>query len=117
MDRLESMVSIVADSKRAALLAACANGADNDLAPEDRPDRADRSDLGALKDGDDVIASGTPVRVICPGRGRGWFYSMIIEEQGFTIGQHEAQYVTDRAPADPNETPMPIFPEPETSPP
>lgn len=81
------------------------------------PLRSDRSDLGALKDSDDVTVGGIQARVICPGEALGWFYAWtwdLFDPNKIVLGQYEAQYVTDRAPVDPEETPMPIFPEPES---
>lgn len=120
MQRLEYMFQAIAEQKRTELLDHCANGGDDDLDPSERPDRTGRDgadDLGALKDFDDVTIGGQEMRVICPGRGKGWFYCLTIESQGFTIGQYQAQFVSERAPFDPEETPMPIFPEePEPEP-
>jgi hypothetical protein len=112
MDRIDTTYTATI---RQQYLDAAANGADDDLDPSERPNRADRSDLGALKDDDDVeINNGNRVRVLCPGRGLGYFYSWGYDALfgSWVLGQYEASSVTDRAPADPEETPMPIFPEP-----
>lgn len=117
MDRIDqTYTAAYTETLRQQYVGGADGGADDDLPPEDRPNRVDRSDLGALKDDDDVeVSSGTHVRVVCPGRGRGWFYCWWYEAMFRTwmVGQMEAVNVTDRAPADPDEEPMPIFPEPE----
>ncbi len=66
----------------------------------------------ALKLDDDVIWLGLfPMRVV-------WGYDLDTMFSGFSpewfgdsIAVVEGQYITDRAPADPNETPMPIYPQ------
>ena len=115
MQSLADSLTTVAAAKRDELLLGCANGNDDDLAVEDRPDRAEVSAGCLLKFGDDVELFGAQVvRYILPGRGVGWFYAMFIDDVVFqlTLGQFEAANVTDRIPADPQETPMPIFSEP-----
>lgn len=92
-----------------------------DLPPEERPDRADRSDLGVLKDGDDVtMTGGLVVRVLCPGRGKaqfnGWFVDTALYNQP-TPYSGEVYEIADRAPVDPNEEAMPAgFPPERPSP-
>lgn len=83
-----------------------------ELPPEDRPDRALVAPGCRLKHNDHVVVNGQCVRVIRPGRLSGWFYAAILMDGAFAYGQWEAQYVTDRAPADPEEDPLPIFEEP-----
>lgn len=112
MERMEGMIAQIAAAKRDELIAS-----DTGTDPALRRDRAEVSPGCRLKHGDDVMVSGMQSRVICPSEVEGWFYDLSIEGMIFVVGQHEAQYVTDRAPADPEEEPMPIFPEPEPEPP
>ena len=111
MERLEATVAVVAAQRRDELLARASNGGDDDLPLEDRPNRAEVAPGCLLKFGDDVSAYGQTYRYLCPGRGIGWAYGLTLEVSGFTLGSFEATAVEDRAPADPNETPMPIFQE------
>jgi len=114
---LEEIVSSWVASKRTEILTNCANGADNDLAAEDRPDRELIAPRCRLKSNDHVLCNYELLRVVCPGRGVGWFYALRIDAGMFELGQHEAQYVEDRAPADPQEEPLPIFePDPNEEP-
>lgn len=64
----------------------------------------------ALKAGDDVICAGMPLRVAGPARGRGYFSGYYEPWFGDAVVPIEAAYVTERAPADSGETPMPIIP-------
>lgn len=88
---------------------------DDDLPPEERRDRADVLPGSVLKRDDDVIiAEVIPMRVIGPARGGNvifgyypdWFGDDAI---GFEITP--TTIITDRAPFDTEEDPMPIFPE------
>lgn len=113
MQSLTEVLGTLAANKRTELLTACANGADDDLPEEERPSRALVAPLCRLKHGDDVAVADYTARVICPGRGLGWFYAFYFDESAnLMLGQFEAQYVTDRLPADSGETPLPIFEEP-----
>lgn len=76
------------------------------------PDYADPAPASALKLDDDVEWLGfAMMRVVWGHEDPDYFigYSPdIFGEYGISV---EAQYVTDRAPADPEETPMPIYPQ------
>ena len=90
-----------------------ADTTDDDLPPEDRPNRPTGVATGCLlKFGDEVEVYGTTYLVLCPGRGYGWFYAITIDGATVPLSCMPATDVTDRIPADPNETPMPIFEEP-----
>lgn len=89
---------------------------DQVLDPLDRRDREDVIAGTYLKRDDDILLAGSiPVRIVGPGSGRlvliamneDWFGD---EALGFEITPGD---VTDRAPVDPEETPMPIAPQPE----
>lgn len=65
----------------------------------------------ALKRDDDLILFDVcPVRVIGPARGRTEFMAYCPAWFGDQPVPFQLAYITDRAPADPNETPMPIVP-------
>jgi hypothetical protein len=92
---------------------------DTDLPLQDRRDRPDCLHGSNVKRDDDVlILDQIPLRVVGPGRGRKviigyyppWFGD---EAQSFEI---EPGDLTDRAPADPLEPPLPIWPEEEEPP-
>lgn len=93
------------------LMTFCANGADDDLPEDTRPDRAEVIPGCLLKYGDIVEVNAQTVYYLCPGRGLGWFYGMLISDGLAMLGQWEAIHVIDRRPADPEEDPMPILPE------
>ena len=121
MQSLGDVLVIVAQQKRDSLLSDCANGlTDTDLADEEKPTR---SEVGPepgclLKFGDDVEVDGVVARYLCPGRGTGYFYGYYFDDMGrLTLGSFHTLSVTDRIPADPEETAMPIFPQPEQPPP
>lgn len=92
-----------------------ANSGADDMFPE--KDRRNRTDvlgpLSRLKRDDDVYISNQVVRVIGPARDERWFYALSETPWGFYDVPFDGQHITDRAPADPNEEPMPIFVEPE----
>ena len=113
MNRL--VIDSVAQIFRGQILTACANGMDDDLPPEDRPDRAEVVVGSFLKIFDHVrMHDDTECVVIAPGRGSGYFSGWHVDSDGQNVlGMYAGIDVIDRAPADPNETPMPIFPEPE----
>jgi len=88
---------------------------DTDLPVEERRDRADVIPGSFIKRDDDLLLyDAIPYRVIGPGRGAWcvigyypeWFGDMTVELE------FVAETVTDRAPADTNEAPMPVFPAP-----
>lgn len=102
-------------TERAAFHKGEADAGDDDYLPEkDRRNRAHV--LGPncrVQAGDDVLNNGNPVRVIGAAREEGWFLGLQQTPWGFADVPMEGQYITDRAPADPNEEPLPIFVEPE----
>lgn len=62
---------------------------------------------------DDVLIEGKVRRVIGPARGEGSFYALVQNAEGRCIDvPFDGQLITDRAPADPLEEPLPIFEEP-----
>lgn len=90
----------------------------SDLPPEERPTRAEIAPGCRLKEGDDVFCNGQVYRVVCPARGIGWFTGWSLDPvTGSVIGPIDAYQVTDRAPADPAEPPLPIFDPPTEEPP
>lgn len=112
------------DARVAELLADWLAGSDQDAEnpPEGRRDREEIYAGSALKRGDDVQVYGVPefiFRVVCAGNSEScliiyyppWFGDMLIPLE---IGDADAasEAVTDRAPLDSNETPMPVFPPP-----
>lgn len=116
MQSIRESLMGVALSKRDELVERANTGADDDLAPEERPNRVEASPGCALKFGDEVEAYGGTYLYLCPGRGLGWCYVLSIEGTTIPLGQIEAVAVTDRIPMDPGEEPMPIFAEaPEPS--
>jgi hypothetical protein len=100
------------------------NGADDTFPEEDRRNRAVIAPGCRVKDDDDVLYQNYPMRVIGPARGSGWF--MIAMQNPWAgnwmdvpmeVGNDsDRAFVTDRAPADPNEEPLPIFLESEEEP-
>lgn len=65
----------------------------------------------ALKRGDHVNCAGLPLVVVGPARGRTYFSGYYAPWFGDAIIPIEAAYTYERAPEDPQETPMPIIPE------
>jgi hypothetical protein len=90
-------------------------GEDNDLDPGARRDREEVVAGSNLKRGDDImIIDVFPLRVIGPARGATsitGFYPDWFGNEPMYLALEPPVYVTDRAPLDPNETPMPVFPE------
>jgi hypothetical protein len=112
MDRLDTIDQAFADAEAQALRLI-----------DDRRDIVDRDvvayyedDNGQwqpspLKVGDDVVIAGQNAgRVVGPAAGRGWFTMVEPSEWGPTVGTYMLLSVTDRAPLDENETPMPLIP-------
>ncbi len=101
--------------------AAAVRGEDDDLDPLDRRDRSvvvyykDQNNAdqpSALKRGDDVEWCGIQIRVVGPARDRNFFLGYYDPWFGdMILPCSDVQYVTDRAPQDTNETPMPVVPE------
>lgn len=109
MERMDTLLSNIATAKRAELIAM--QGPETD--PSIRYDRAEISPGCRIKPLDDVLLWGDVVaRVICPADSPGWFYGLTIDGLTIVTSTFEATTVEDRAPVDPNEEPMPIFPEP-----
>lgn len=116
MQSLGDVLNNIGAAKRDELLTNCANGADDALAPEERPSRAEIGPAPGclLKFGDQVEVDGMVGLYLCPGRGVGYFYAYVIDDVSgrLQLMQFLTGSVTDRIPADPQETPMPIFSEP-----
>lgn len=106
MERMDGLLSTIAAYHRDQLIAS-----DTETDPALRHDRAEISPGCRVKHGDDVLVSGTVARVVCPAHTDGWFYCIYIDGMLITLGQFEALQITDRAPADPEEEPLPIFAE------
>jgi len=66
-----------------------------------------------LKRDDDVIMCGIPFRVVGPSADRKFVTVYNQQMVGDMCLYFDAASVTDRAPFDPEETPMPVIPEPE----
>lgn len=87
---------------------------DQTIPPEDRRDRAEVQVGSNIKRDDDVlILDCIPLRVVGPGEGRkivlGYYPPWFGDEAiGFELNPGD---LTDRAPADPEEPPLPIWPE------
>lgn len=112
MDSIRDTLYAYAGAKRDEILENCANEiTDTDLDPADKPTRAEVSPGCLLKFADEVEIEGQTILYLCPGRGVGWFYGLTIEAGTIPLGSYEASRVSDRLPADANETPMPIFSE------
>jgi hypothetical protein len=111
MDRIDVHLQAECERLRAELLENCARGGDDDLLEDERPDRTETSPGCLLKPYDDVIVDETPCRYILPGRGQHWMYVVFFSYGSVNLAQYEDTQVTDRAPVDPEETPMPILPE------
>lgn len=107
MERMDALLDTIATAKRAEFIAANPN-----TTPENSCERAEISPGCRVKNGDDVLVNGIVGRVICPYELNGWFYALIIDGMQIVPTPFEAQYITDRAPADPEEEPLPIFEEP-----
>lgn len=95
------------------ILTKCENGeTDTDLEPEHKPTRAEVSPNCLIKPFDELEISGSmSVLYLCPGRTIGWMHVLRIDGNAIPVEQYDVASVTDRIPADPNEAPMPIFPE------
>lgn len=89
---------------------------------EDARDRGDREAVAyyesgtdwtpsVLKRDDDVMVQGEARRVVGPAIGRQYFLAWNTGESG--LGVYPLVDVTDRAPLDPEEEPMPVVPPPE----
>lgn len=90
---------------------------DTELEPLDRRDREEVIVGSLLKRNDDIEIGplNIKVRIICPAGGRQVAYLWFPEwfgEEPFQLTLIE-QDITDRAPADPEEDPMPCWPEAE----
>lgn len=107
MDRMGSLLTNIATQQRVALI-----NDDTETDPDKRRDRAEASPGCRLKFDDDCLINGSIVKYICPSNDPGWFYALGIDETIIAVGTYEAQYVTDRAPSDEEEEPLPIFLEP-----
>lgn len=110
MDRL-SLDEETVTNMRAAIIAANATLEGPWDGPEDDPTRTGDVCPGSpLKIDDDVLANGDSYRVLCPSVGRDRFMAFGITGWGPTTTSLALSEVTDRAPLDANETPMPVIP-------
>ncbi len=107
MQGLDSQIAVYCAQRRDELVAA-----DTGTDPALRCDRMQIAPGCRLKHGDDVELNGTVVRVVCAAEALDWFNGLTIEGPNFVMGQYQASLVTDRIPADPLETALPIFEEP-----
>lgn len=112
MQSIRDQLLVYATAKRDEIIDGANNGQDDDLPPEERPNRAEVSPGCLLKFGDELEIYGSTVLYLCPGRGIGWLHAISLEGATIPLGQYEATTVTDRIPMDPAEPPMPIFAEP-----
>lgn len=138
MERIPDIDEALVEAHRQARLADTANGGDDDLnarIDENGFDTADESGLlvdrkdrehvayyqkpdgswhpTLLKENDDVMIGGAfPVRVIGAARNRSFFAAHYPPFFGNDVVPINVEGVTDRAPADPNEPPMPVIPAP-----
>lgn len=88
-------------------------GADDYLPEQDRRNREHvLGPLARVQRDDDVLLNGDVYRVIGPAREEGWLYVLVQSFRGLTDMPMEGRYITDRAPADPLDEPLPIFEEP-----
>jgi hypothetical protein len=64
-----------------------------------------------LRRDDSVRVNESTVIVVCPAGALGWFHTLELSDDGaqLVFGQREAQYVTDRAPIDLEDPPLPIW--------
>ncbi len=112
MQSIRDLVLAFAENERTTYINGANNGADDDLQPEERPNRAELMPNCLIKFSDELEIYGATVMYICPGRGATTMYGLTFDGTMFTVGGFEVTAVTDRIPADPNETAMPIFEEP-----
>ncbi len=63
-----------APKDKAVLISELAKSTDTDLPVDQRPTRADKSDLRGIAKGDSIRFGDTTVEVLGPGRGVGWLY-------------------------------------------
>lgn len=104
--------------KRAAHRAAADAGEDDEFAKKDRRNR--EHVLGPycrVQEDDDVLHNGQVVRVICAARDETWFYGLMVAPFGMVDAPMDGQYITDRAPADAADAPLPIRIDPPPPPP
>lgn len=110
MERLESIMSAAVAQRRADLIAA-----DTSTDPATQIARAEVAPGCRLKPDDDVLVNGEIKRVVCPADYPGWFTSLTLDQNGYVWGTDDSTQVTDRAPADPEEDPLPIYEPPPSS--
>lgn len=110
MDRLTGIDQEALEIMRAQQVADAATQ-DTDLPPEERRDRPEVITGSILKRDDDIIWCGLPLRVVGPARDADYLigrYDPWFGEMAFPVSWQE---ISDRAPADPNDTStVPIFP-------
>jgi hypothetical protein len=99
------------ETQRAEQHAAAENGEDDEFDPKDRRNREHvLGPLCRVKRGDDVLHNESEiVRIVGPARGEGWFLALSETPWGNYLVPYDGSYLTDRAPADPEEEPQPIY--------
>ncbi len=108
MDRLDFSIDAIIAYHRTQDVLGANSGQDDDLDPEHRRNRTEVSPGCPLKTNDHLELYSGAVKVVCvgPGRGEGWFTAWWFDDTtGATIGTMDIQYISDRAPADPEEAP------------
>ena len=111
MQSVREQLQGYAETKRAELITGANNGDDDDLPPEERPNRATVATGCRLKPYDEVEIYGIPMIYLCPGRGAMSIYAICIDGATIPLGAYDVGAVTDRIPYDPMEEPLPIFEE------
>jgi hypothetical protein len=86
-------------------------GADDYLPEGDRRNRPDvLGPYSRVREDDDVLIAGEVRRVVCAARGAGNFYALLPRAGGGWVDTLvSGADITDRAPADPNDQPLPVF--------
>jgi len=125
MNRLQppdGMLQFFAEQYRALVIAGRDADSEEGWDPLDKSDREEIAPGSVLKLYDDVEIYGYLYgRVIAPAAGRTqffvyWFDPVSGGHNTAIYGTDPPDQITDRAPADPTETPMPIVPPPESPP-
>lgn len=117
MERIPGLDEVrIAEHQQEQHDAAALHHEDDDLQPHERRDREPVIEGTALKRGDDIlIYDSIFLRVVGPGRGWNVLIGYYPDWFGDNALQFEISpdYITDRAPLDPDEPPMPVWPPPE----
>lgn len=117
MQLSQEILDLVAE-KRAHHRASADAGEDDQMPEKDRRNRQHvLGPRGRVKEDDHVLIHGEPTPVICPAPSEEWFYGLMFTPWGIFDTPFNGRSITDRAPADPTEEPLPIFIEDEPAPP